>query len=151
MITLRAANFEDAKLLLRWRNDPSAYEYFFNSKPVSRKEHQEWLGRLLIDPKRKLFIIDNEERHGVGHVRFDTRGEEAEISITIGPEFRGQGCGKSAIVRSSQFFLEQHPEVKKIVAQIKADNDQSLHVFKKADYLPVSKKDGVIRLELIRA
>jgi len=141
------AEAKDTKLLLEWRNDPSAYENFFVSESVTWPKHVDWLNKVLLDENRYLFLIFNEENKPIGQVRFDIEDKEAEISITIAKEFRSQGYGKQTIYDSSKMFLEMNPNLDRVVAKILDRNPKSVATFIKAGYHEVRKEEKVIVLE----
>ena len=144
MITLRPANMGDAKKLLDWRNDPAARNNFFNSEVVEFDQHLSWLKKVLRDANRHLFIILNENNKEIGQVRFDVNADEAEMSVTIGKDFRGRGYGTEAIKDSAAKFLAENKKFTKIITRIKLKNKLSLAAFEKAGFVEVSRDSAAV-------
>lgn len=140
------ATLDDAALLLSLRNDPGARANFFNQGSVTPEEHIRWLLEVLADPKRHLFMIQNEEGEPIGQVRFDVADEVAEISITIAADRRGQGYGAASMRQSSEGFLEHNQQIKRIIAKIKRDNDISIKAFLRAGFKEYQNEGGVVYL-----
>ena len=69
----------------------------------------------------------------VGQVRFDTSGNEAEISTSITSPYRGYGYGVEAIDIASE-YLFQETAVSRVYASIKPDNVVSYRAFTEAGY-----------------
>lgn len=134
LLRLRTATERDAKILLKWRNDPTAYANFFNARQVSVKEHQKWLKTIITGKKKHLYIIIANGRQKIGQIRFDEEGNKAEISVTLAKEYRGGGYGVGAISSGVHFFLKKHPKIKTIIAQVKSDNPASVHAFLSAGF-----------------
>lgn len=143
----RKANKKDAELLLRWRNDPIVRKFSFSQHKINLNEHRAWFKKILKNPRCHLYIILNLANEEIGTVRFDEKDDQAEINIVLAPEFRGRGYGNEVILLSSRSFLAAHPEVSKIVAQVKEENIASVRAFLKSGYKEVKKKNEVIILD----
>lgn len=150
MLKFRLASMRDAAQLLEWRNDPDARRYFFNPHRVAVGEHESWLKSFLMNPAGILFIIESEEGQPIGQLRFDIRGPEAEISITISKIFRGMGYGADAVQHGSEYCFQMRHSIQKIIARCKEDNLASIKVFIKAGYQEIEKKQGVVILLFAR-
>ena len=106
---LRPVSLQDAPLLLDWRNDPLTRENSFQTTVISLEEHLRWLKDALTNPKRKLFIAE-ENGKAFGTVRADFSEEGCELSWTVAPEHRGKGFGKEMVrlavivLRPQRFF-----------------------------------------------
>lgn len=136
----------DSEKLLRWRNDPLTRASAFTQHEITKEEHESWLPKALANPSRHLFIARNEKDEEVGPVRFDVEGTEAEIDISIAPEFRGKGYGADLVLFSSESFLNDHPEVERILSRVKEDNEVSVRAFTRAGYDEIERRDGVVHL-----
>lgn len=147
-LTFRPATLEDSAVLFDWRNDPTTYEHFFTSQPVTSAEHETWLKSVLADPSRSLFIILAGGTM-IGQVRFDVVNGEAEISITIGREHRGHGYGVTAAT-AAKFFLDKNPHILVVRAQIKSENQASMRAFTKAGYQPVEATGDIKEFRFTR-
>ncbi|MDO8499641.1 MAG: GNAT family N-acetyltransferase [bacterium] len=143
-VTLRPATLADSDNLFNWRNDPAVYQFFFNAAPITPAEHVGWLNKVLADPNRCLYIIINEQNLPIGQVRFDIESDTAEISISIGAEFQGQGYGTIAIHFSSEFILDERPDTWQVLAKIKSANTTSIKSFVKAGFTKIkTDSDGI--------
>jgi RimJ/RimL family protein N-acetyltransferase len=96
-ITLRPASEQDDSLLLAWANDPVTRAAGFAPHPVTPDEHRAWLaGRLESRSSRLLIGMSGETP--VGQVRLDREpGGRVEVGISVAPEARGQGVGRSLL------------------------------------------------------
>ena len=95
-VTLRPVAMDDAELLLAWRNDEATRAASINQEPVALGDHLAWLGRVLANPDRHLYIGELGDEP-IGTVRLDGDGERAEVNITIAPEARGRGLSKALL------------------------------------------------------
>jgi RimJ/RimL family protein N-acetyltransferase len=136
---LRPATSDDARLLYDWRNDPGTRQSSFSTDPVSWEEHRAWVDRAVADPRRVLYIAEDE--HGpVGTVRLDLDPAPPTISVTVAPGRRGQGHASRLIAA----VAERHGPP--IVALIKPGNDASVRAFERAGFRHGGERDESLRL-----
>lgn len=136
--SLRPATDSDSATLLLWRNDPQTKAWARATRAITQTEHEDWLARVLADPSRLLFVLQRESQD-VASVRLDLSDEsadEAEISITVAPEVRGQGIGSQALIATAAYAAESLPGIRRILAVVNRDNEASLRLFTKAGYRP---------------
>lgn len=129
-LVFRPATPEDGANLLRWRNHPSIRAMSLDSGEICPQAHFAWLRRTLTDPQRILLIAEhNGEAAGV--VRFDLAQPQALISVYRVPAADSHG---GLIRQASDWLHRQHPEIRRIVAEILPDNGASLAAFRAAGY-----------------
>ncbi|MBI5728452.1 MAG: GNAT family N-acetyltransferase, partial [Candidatus Magasanikbacteria bacterium] len=144
-ISFREATFADAPSLFRWRNDPVVYARCLVPRPVDWTTHVSWLQASLADPHRFLFIAENGLAEAMGQVRFDVRGAEATIHVSLGEGYRGHGFGQTIIREASRNFLARQMQVRRIVAEILPDHQASRRTFTNAGYRR-GKSRGAVEL-----
>ncbi|MBL8919445.1 MAG: pseudaminic acid synthase [Myxococcaceae bacterium] len=131
-VSLRPATEADSAALLAWRNDPETRSQSRTTAPVELAAHQQWLARVLGDPKRRLNIAEHEGR-AVGQVRLDlVRDGTAELSFALAPEARGKGLSSALLVAAEASARELGAVT--IVAEVRKTNERSLRAFKRAGY-----------------
>ncbi len=147
-ISLRKVNFSDIEFLWYLRNQPTVYKYSRNNRPVSWKEHIDWIFPILLGTSNKnLFIIEN-FKTPIGQIRFDyQRNKEAEISISILEEFRGRGFAKKALSLTIREIKKQK-KAKKLIAEINKDNNPSIRLFEKLNFKLKEKKGKWLKYTL---
>ena len=142
----RAATTDDAESLLRWRNDEQTRAWSRDRRPVEAADHVAWLRRVVDDPDRVLFVVDDQAADSpLGTVRFDRRGTDAwEVSITLAPEHRGQGRA-GALLTAGEAALRARQPARVIHASVHRDNTASVRLFDRAGYVETSAPDGPFR------
>ncbi|MFJ3484456.1 UDP-2,4-diacetamido-2,4,6-trideoxy-beta-L-altropyranose hydrolase [Pseudomonas sp. NPDC090202] len=133
VLELRPASELDATLLFEGRNAEHVRRWAFNSDLIDWDGHVAWLARSLQDPQR-LILVGETTRGPVGMLRYDRKGEQAEVSIYL---FEGQtGVGWGAVLMAGgERFLRRHwPQVRTLHAQVLPDNAASVSLFQKAGY-----------------
>lgn len=128
----RDATRDDATLIWQWANDPAVRQGSFHAEPIPFEDHLAWYAARLADPQTAFWIARHQCRP-IGQVRFACDGDVATISVSLAPEYRGQGWGASLIGRASRRLLAQGP-VRTIVALIRQDNGASRRAFALAGY-----------------
>lgn len=144
-LSFKKASLEDSTDLLVWRNDPLTRENSFNPLPVSQEEHDKWFSDSLGDSDRTIFIALNSSREKIGQIRFDRKGEIAEVDVTVAPDYRGRGYGCAIIEEGSSHYVETHA-VRHLVAKVKKGNTPSMRAFQKAGFKPRVENPDYIEL-----
>jgi len=137
----RKAIETDSENLFNWRNDPETRSNSLNTAPVLREEHEAWLARTLKNPKRVLFIVE-EEDEAVGTMRADKLEDEDgyELSWTVAPAARGRGVGKRMLIQAISGEIDA-PVFK---AVIKSENIASIKMAQAAGFKQESEEKGVL-------
>ena len=137
MIQLRHATAKDCRMIWQWANDPDVRTVSFAPEPIAYEDHVDWFETRLADADCRMYIAEDTAggRHPVpvGQVRFERRGKEAVISVSLDRKFRGRGHGTRIIELASRTYLAA-TDTRVVNAYIKADNAASLAAFKKAGY-----------------
>jgi UDP-2,4-diacetamido-2,4,6-trideoxy-beta-L-altropyranose hydrolase len=133
---LRTVTEKDRRLLWRWANDPMVRRSSFSSHEISWEEHTRWFEQIIRDDACLLLMLEDGDMP-VGAVR--TRATtilDAQISITVSPEFRGQGLASSILDRAIEHIFVS-TELERIHAFIKPDNAASSRSFERAGFVLV--------------
>ena len=133
-IELRAATVSDSDSLFSWRNDPSVRAASRIPDVIDMNTHQNWVASVVSSADRILLIGD---RGGapVGVVRFDLRGNEAEISIYLVPGPHPPGEGRSLLHCAEKWLAANQPAIARIRARVLAGNERSARLFLGAGYV----------------
>ena len=117
---LRKATFDDWKLLLNWRNDPSTRKNSFTEDKVTPLTHKLWFNDSLINPRRNISILEENEIP-VGTIRADILIKDKYLlSWSISPTQRGKGYGTKIL---EMFLQNKNGE---FIAEIKPENIPSI-------------------------
>lgn len=137
MIKLRHANRKDCRTIWQWANDPDVRAVSFAPEPIAYEDHVKWFEARLDDADCLMYIAEDSAagRHPtpVGQARFERKGQEAVISISLDREFRARGLGARIIELAARTYLAA-TDAQVINAYIKTENAASLAAFKKAGF-----------------
>ena len=139
-VRLRTATPDDAGQLLAWRNDPETRRASFSETEVARADHERWLAETLSRGDRHLYVAVADGRD-VGTARLDVCGAEAEVSITVAPEWRGRGLA-TAMLRALTDEAFDRLALSRLVARVKASNPGSRAVFERVGFRETA--DGAV-------
>jgi RimJ/RimL family protein N-acetyltransferase len=122
MLKIRRVTSEDSAILLKWRNTPEVYKYALTTKPVKLKDHMNWFQRALTDPLC-VFYMGLNENTPCGSVRYQLNDEqtEAEVSISLAPEYWGRGIGTKLMALAEE-HLKNETTVRVIHATVLNEN-----------------------------
>jgi UDP-2,4-diacetamido-2,4,6-trideoxy-beta-L-altropyranose hydrolase len=143
-ITLRAAIIDDLDLVFAWQSQSEIRRFSRNPKPVKYQEHCTWFTSALVNKKKNIFIIiENDEP--LGMLRLD-KIESAgfELSILVDPKIQGGNIATSAISAIPIIFRNIS-----IYAFVHPDNKASHRLFKKANFKQISHEQYVLLPETI--
>lgn len=137
MIKLRHATARDCRMIWQWANDPDVRAVSFAPEPIAYADHVEWFETRLADIDCRMYIAEDITADGhpapVGQVRFERKGQQAVISVSLDRQFRARGHGARIIELACRAYLAA-TDTQIINAYIKADNAASLAAFKKAGF-----------------
>lgn len=140
-IYLRALEADDLNFLYRLENDPNLWEISGTVTPYSRQVLKIYLDnahRDIYDVKQlRLAICKNDSEEAVGLIDlfdFDPRHRRAGLGIVVSDEnSRNQGIGSEAINLLCEYAFEVL-ELHQVYANVAADNEGSLRLFKKLGF-----------------
>lgn len=134
---LRAADREDAAIILEWRNDDTVRANSFSKDIISWDEHIKWFERKMADENCLMFILEDEGER-VGSLRLDITESVAEISYMVAPGKRGKGYGKQILSFSDSVAPEA---VKTLVGLVEKQNEASIRCFESDGYVKLIAND----------
>jgi UDP-2,4-diacetamido-2,4,6-trideoxy-beta-L-altropyranose hydrolase len=132
-IEIKQAVKEDSINIYEWRNNKKIRDVSINSGAITWEEHQRWFDAVLIDKNREL-IIGTTQNKPVGVVRFDIENDVAEVSIYLVPEAGYAGQGRNLLLSAERWLNANRPEIKRIHATVRAENDTSKNLFLASSY-----------------
>lgn len=130
---LRTVKPDDIDLLFNWANEPITRKNAFHTEKIPYEDHERWFSKLLSDPDQQQYIFLKNGKP-IGQIRFSMDKDEALISYSISPDARGLGYGVLMLDMAKKKIREDHPEVKKLIGQVKKENTASLKCFEKCGF-----------------
>ena len=127
-IEIRVARHDDSQKLFEWRNHPTVRAVSRSAEMINWESHRRWFASVLADPDR-LLLIGQREGLAVGVVRFDIRGDEADVSIYLIPEIKQSGQGGDLLQSAEHWLVANRPSVCKIRAHVLGGNERSQRLF----------------------
>jgi len=142
--TARQAAISDASILFDWRNEAAVRSVSRNLAELDWGGHVSWLQKVLADPARELFVVED-SNEAIGTVRFDATAAEPalwELSITVSPHSRGRGLGRAVLAAGEALMGTLHPG-SRFFAEMLESNEASYRLFHSAGYTGhIEVKDG---------
>lgn len=136
-ITMRRAEPRDCRILWEWANEKAVRQASFDSSPITWEQHSRWFAEQLGDGSCIFLIFEDDRCIPVGTARFRVKtSADAEISVTIAPEFRGQGLAPGLLSRAAESVFEDD-SIERIHAFIRAENRGSVKSFENASFFLV--------------
>lgn len=132
--SLRPASEDDCETIFQWANDPANRAASFSQQPIAWQDHCRWFAARISDPDHIFYLAITPEETAMAQARFALPGnEEAIMSVSLAPDFRGVGLGARLIRQACNQAMKDRP-VKKILAYIRRNNTSSLHAFTQAGF-----------------
>ena len=133
-IFLQEASFSDVEFLWYLRNQPDVYKYSRQNKKVSWNEHVKWMVPIVLKLSTKRLFVVLSNGIPIGQIRFDySSNNEAEISISIIKEFRGQGVAGIAFAKALSEIKKEN-KVEAVIAIVHEKNIGSSKFFEKLGF-----------------
>jgi RimJ/RimL family protein N-acetyltransferase len=132
-INLREAEQADCHNIYAWRNAEEIRRHIFDKEISPFETHQQWFQNSLQN-KDQVILIGESNDKPVGVLRYDFAGQKALISVYLIPGQQPTGAGSQLIQAGSRWLKRNHPEIKKIHAEILGENIASIKAFEKAGY-----------------
>lgn len=132
-VRFRFARPEDSNMIFAWRNHPEVRKRSFDTAPISREQHEHWLSNVLSSQTIALLIAEKSEE-AIGVLKYDFKQEEAVVSVYLSPQVMGRGLGTHVIRAGNDWIKVNHPEIRRIIAEIRPENISSVHAFAKAGF-----------------
>ncbi len=134
-IYLRPITADDTELAVRWRNQPSVVANFLYRKPITPKDHEDWLANKVFKGLVHQFIVcRNEDDKPLGSAylqNFDEESRRAEWGIYLGEE---QTYGKGVGTEAGHLILDYAFNtlgLHKVVSRVLARNTASARMSEK--------------------
>lgn len=131
-IQLRKAQREDVKYLFEWRNNIETRKNSFQQDIISWDSHVAWFDRVIDSSESSIYVLTISDIP-VGQVRLNYLPDFAEISYTIGPEYRGRGYGSMLLKLAENQVVEDRGNIK-LKAEVLKHNIASRKVFLSLGY-----------------
>ena len=138
MINIRFANIDDIKKVFDLSNDDLVRKNSIHKEKLEWESHIEWFYKRIVKQDEPFYIVEDENKNFIGQVRIDKSNNEYIISVSILPEFRGQGFAPTIIKEAVK-----KSKLKNITAYIYRDNVSSIKSFEKAGF----KNSGFQKIE----
>lgn len=144
---IKLAQIEDMEDIFNLSNDELVRKNSFNQNKILWENHQNWFNNKIKDNNCIFYVIKDQDNNLISQVRFDKQGDEADISISLSPNFRGKGLASKILKITSEKVINEY-SIKKINAYVKIENAVSKIVFEKAGYILKEQDAERIRYEL---
>lgn len=132
-LRMRKMHAADCRLAWEWANEAAVREVSFHPGAIPFEEHVRWFDAKLKDGNCFFYIAEGAGGEPVGHIRFDIRGGEAVVSLTVAKEFRGQGYG-SEMLRLGCGMASRDAGTRSIHAYVLPANQASKSLFLNAGF-----------------
>ena len=146
MVKLRVIAPTDLDLLFKWRNNSQIIALSASQKGVSKNEHSQWFMKVIKDPLKKVFIIEN-DGYPEGQIRFEKNSEISTwcyISIYLMPNQQKKGLGSAALNQGIDIIVNQWVNIKSIKANVRIENSNSQLFFTKNGFILENQSDTLI-------
>lgn len=131
---LRPVIQSDCRLLWQWANDPVVRAASFSSHEIAWEEHANWFARKILD-NSSVFLMLEDGMLPVATIRTQaTTMADADISVIVAPQFRGQGLAPLIFQRALEEVFAV-TELQRVHAFIKPDNAASSRSFGNAGFV----------------
>lgn len=150
-INLRALEPEDLAFLYQIENNESFWEVSHTQTPFSKYVLKQYLENAHLDiyesKQLRLLIEEKSTKKQLGMIDlfdFNPQHKRAGVGILIHPDFQKKGFASEALALLINYSFS-HLQLHQLFANITLDNDRSLVLFKKHNFVKIGvKKDWIL-------
>ncbi|MCL1942821.1 MAG: GNAT family N-acetyltransferase [Candidatus Azobacteroides sp.] len=150
-LKLRALEPEDLDILYRWENDITLWHEGNTLTPWSKYSLRKYIEESFQDlyeiRRLRLMIIKKENNRAVGTVDlfdFDPFHNRAEVGILVDREYQKQGIAEQTLNLLKEYAFH-FLKIKQIYAYIPENNEISLRLFRRCNYVIAGKLSAWIK------
>ncbi|MBW8723957.1 MAG: UDP-4-amino-4,6-dideoxy-N-acetyl-beta-L-altrosamine N-acetyltransferase [Inquilinus limosus] len=143
MLSLRRVEPGDSDRMFTWRNLPHVAIHQYSDHEITRPEHDAWFARILADPRRVYWIIqDGGEPIGLANlVDIDQQNSKCSWAFYLGAsDLRGKGIGSWVELKVLDYvFLEL--KLNKLCCEVLTSNPGVVRMHKRFGF----QEEGLLR------
>lgn len=145
-LTLRPCTLDDAERVWRWREADGASRFYRSGQPTPWTMHAQWFRAALQDPRRALFIVE-QDGEAVAHLRLDRPDNGlAEIGLTVDPARKGTGLGVGTVALALRHARQM--SWPGLAAEVHSNNPASARVFERNGFRQVGRFRGFVHYQI---
>lgn len=149
-LLLKLIDEEDAKDIVKWRNQIEVINNLFSYRGITLSEHKNWFERYLKDNSRIEFVIlvrENNKKIGtIGLSNIDYKNQKAEYGILIGEKAEwGKGYAEEASFTIINYGFKEL-NLKKIYLHVFKANTKALKLYNKLGFV----EEGILRRHIFK-
>lgn len=143
---VRLVKKEDVELIWKIRNHPNIRLASSNTQEFLLADHNKWfIEKYFTDQDNLCYVLEDDRVIGYCRFDYDKKNNYYVVSIAIDPDYHGKGLGNQLIYQSLSLFI-QTKKVVKVFAEIKKDNNKSLGLFKKNNFMIADEDENNLYL-----
>lgn len=145
-LTLRPCTLDDTERVWCWREADGASRFYRSCQPTPWTMHEQWFRAALKDPRRALFIVE-QDGEAVAHLRFDRPDTGlAVIGLAVDPARKGTGLGLGTVAlalrHARQMFWPG------LAAEVHLNNAASARVFERNGFRQVGRFGDFVHYQI---
>ncbi len=135
-LSVRAARLDDCSRMMQWRNDCAVRSVSNNAAAITPEAHRRWFSASLEMPTRLLSLATSGRAAWASCASTRRRRTRlsAVVSIYLDPSLAGIGLGSVLLREGERALRSAWPSVRRIDADVLADNRRSRSMFHRAGY-----------------
>ena len=151
-LKLRAASFEDFRIIWSWHNDPEVKSVALATPDHSLDEFGTEFQTAIASSNNHFWMVENNAGIPIGYACFDDLNSKGspKITIIVDHSRRGRGVGTALITQASEKLFRESNHLS-IVAQIRPGNIASEKAFRAAGFSGIQPTiiNGTMALQFV--
>ena len=128
---------DEKEMILKWRNNKNIRKWMYNSIPISKSSHFEFIDRLKFDEKNRYFLVkDDFLSIGVIYIN-NIDNKSASLGLYTNPTLKGKGSILMDLIINYAF---DNLSLKILYIEVFKENQKAIKLYKKFNFREVSSK-----------
>ena len=137
LVNFVTLDIKEKEMILGWRNNSSVREWMYNQEPIPLESHLKYI-EFLKKSKDKRYFLVKKNNEDIGVIDFvNITSDTVHMGLYANP--KSKGVGKVLLENISKYAFEEL-KVKKVFAEVFAENKKAYELYKKFNYEPFDKK-----------
>ncbi len=149
LINFSNLDTDEKKMILEWRNDPKIRKWMRTKKPITLKEHLNFIDSLKSRTDKRYFVAKEREKY-IGVIDFtdvNPKEKSAFFGLYTNPSLKKSGTGSKLLARIID-YAKKDLDLKLLRLEVLSSNKKAIALYEKFGFLKYGQENEYLYMEL---